>query len=69
MLLRSAFLLLSLASCATLGVRPGGDDLVNQLDREVMALKKRNRMLGEQAKSCDDPAAPPPSEFLSHRNF
>ena len=50
MLLRSAPFLL-LASCATLGMPPGSEDLVNQLDREVMALKKRNEILEEQAKS------------------
>ncbi len=63
MLLRSASLLLSLSSCATLGVPPATEDLVHQLDREVLALKKRNRMLEKQATSCDDPAAPPPAIF------
>ncbi len=48
---------LLLAGC----LHPAADaDLVHQLDREVLALRERNRLLEEQAADCGQGGPPPP---------
>lgn len=39
-----------LAGC----VKPGGSDLVGQLDREIIALRARNQLLEDQLQSCSE---------------
>ena len=67
---RRAFLagasLALVAGCVPRHVR-GETDLVQKLDREVIALKQENARLSEQLKTCDSGTLPPPVIYTELR--
>lgn len=67
---RRAFLagagLALVAGCVPRHVR-GDTDLIQKLDREVIALKQENARLREQVKSCDSDTLPPPVIYTELR--
>ena len=67
---RRAFLagagLALVAGCVPRHVR-GDSDLIQKLDREVIALKNENARLTEQLKSCDTDRRPPPEIYTELR--